>query len=117
MPYKTVDEYLASVPDEARAGLEGLRVMIKEAAPGVTEAISYQIPTFKHKGRSLVGFAAAKDHLTFHVMSTAVISDHAEDVKGFKTGRGSVQFTVEKSLPPSLVTKLVQARIEELDKG
>lgn len=44
----SVDEYLEGIPEEARAALEKLRNVIKVAAPKATEAISYQIPTFKH---------------------------------------------------------------------
>jgi uncharacterized protein YdhG (YjbR/CyaY superfamily) len=60
-PAKTVDQYLASVPKEARATLENLRKTIKAAAPKATEAISYQMPMYKQNGM-VIGFAAFKDH-------------------------------------------------------
>ena len=69
-PAASVDDYLAAVPEDARAALEKLRKTIKAAAPGATEVISYQIPAYRYHGL-LVGFAAFKDHCTFHVMSPA----------------------------------------------
>ena len=44
----SVDDYLAALPEEPRVALEKLRKTIKAAAPGATETISYQMPTFKH---------------------------------------------------------------------
>jgi len=43
----SVDDYLALVPKPERIALEKLRKIIKAAAPGTTEAISYKIPIFK----------------------------------------------------------------------
>lgn len=61
---RTVDEYLAKVPQPARATLEKLRQVIRAAAPNAEEVISYRIPTFRLR-RALVGFAAFDDHCSF----------------------------------------------------
>src|SRR5271166_4047253 len=59
---KTVDEYLAAVPEPARSTLEKVRAAIRSVAPPeATEVISYRIPMFKYKGM-LVGFAAFSNH-------------------------------------------------------
>ena len=115
-PAKSIDEYLAAVPEAPRAALEKLRKTIKAAAPKATEVISYQIPAYKHHGL-LVGFAASKEHCTFHVMSVAVTSAHAADLKGYKTGKASIRFAPNEQLPAALVTKLVKARIAENEAG
>jgi len=111
-----VDGYLAAVPEDKRAALLKLRKTIKAAAPKATEVISYQIPAYKHKGL-LVGFAASKEHCTFHIMSTEVTKAHADDLKGYKLGKASIRFAPDKPLPASLVTKLVKARIAENEAG
>ena len=54
----SVEDYLAALPQEARAALEKLRKTIRAAAPEATETISYQMPTFKDNGRFLVSYAA-----------------------------------------------------------
>lgn len=109
---ETVDDYLAAAPEEARGALERLRKIIKAAAPKAAEVISYQIPAYKHHGL-LVGFAAMKDHCTFHIMSTELTRAHAAELKGYKLGKASIRFAADKPLPAALVTKLVKARIAE----
>lgn len=113
---KTVDEYLAAAPEDARAALAKLRKTIRAAAPKATEVISYQIPAYKHHGL-LVGFAALKDHCTFHIMSTEVTRAHAAELKGYKTGKASIRFIPANPLPTALVRKLIEARIVENESG
>ena len=111
----TVDDYLTAVPEDARAALAKLRKTIKAAAPEAIEVISYQIPTFKHQGRPLVSFGAAKNHCAFYVQSPAVMDAHAAELEGYDTSKGTVRFAAAKPLPDDLVTKLVRARIAETD--
>jgi uncharacterized protein YdhG (YjbR/CyaY superfamily) len=107
-----VDDYLARVPANARAALLKLRETIRATAPQATEEISYQIPTFKHRG-GLVAYAAFPEHCTFFVMSTEVMREHAADLEGYPTGKGSIRFSADNPLPAALVKKLVKARIAE----
>lgn len=68
---------------------------------------------FRLNAKNLVSFAAGKDHCSFYVQSPVVMEAHAADLTGFKTSKGTVQFTPDKPIPPDLVTKLVKARIAE----
>ena len=104
---------LAKVPEPQRAALEDVRRVIRTAAPGATELINYGVPMLKLNGKNLVSFAAAKDHCSFYVQSPAVMNAHAAELTGFKTSKGTVQFTPDKPIPADLVTKLVKARIAE----
>jgi uncharacterized protein YdhG (YjbR/CyaY superfamily) len=109
---KTVDEYLANVPGEQRAALERLRTIIKAAAPKATEYIGYGMPMYKHEGM-LVSFAAFKNHLSFFVMSLALVRRFAADLVKYDPGKGTIHFQSDKPLPKALVTRLVKARIAE----
>jgi uncharacterized protein YdhG (YjbR/CyaY superfamily) len=109
-----VDEYLAKVPQPARATLEKLRKVIKAAVPEAEEVISYQVPTFRHH-RSIVAFAAFEDHCSFFVMSPAVMKAFQEDLEDYATSKGTVRFPIDKPLPAALVRRLVKARIAEND--
>lgn len=111
-PARSIDDYLAAVPKDARAALEKLRKTIQTAAPEATETISYQVPTFKHHG-GLVAFAAFPDHCSFFVMSPKVMQAHAADLKGYKLGKATISFPADQPLPSALVTRLVKARIAE----
>ncbi|HEY3972735.1 MAG TPA: DUF1801 domain-containing protein [Candidatus Sulfotelmatobacter sp.] len=59
---KTVDEYLAQLPEPPRSTLKHVRAVIQSVVPKeTTEVISYGIPMFKNNGM-LVGYAAFKNH-------------------------------------------------------
>ena len=109
---KGVDEYLARVPDEARAALARLRRTIKAAAPKAAEVISYQIPTFRYHG-SLVGFAAFKSHCSLFVMSGSFIDAHKDILESYETAKSAIHFQAGQPLPASLVKKIVKARMKE----
>ena len=115
-PAATVDDYLASLPDDTRAALEKLRKTIRAAAPEAVEVISYQIPLYKHHGH-LVAFSGSGDYCTFTVMSPALLRKHAADLKDYKLGKASVRFAANKPLPAALVKELVKARVAENESG
>jgi uncharacterized protein YdhG (YjbR/CyaY superfamily) len=108
---RDVDEYLAGVPQEARATLAKLRKTIKAAAPMASEVISYQMPMYKHHGM-VVGFAAFKNHCSIFPGS-AVMDAYKEELKRYDTSKGTIRFPASKPLPAALVKKLVKARIKE----
>ena len=110
-PARSVDEYLAGVPKEARATLNKLRQTIKAAAPMAAEVISYQMPMYKHHGM-VVGFAAFKDHCSIFP-GAAVMDAYKEELKRYDTSKGTIRFPANKPLPAALVKKLVKARIKE----
>jgi uncharacterized protein YdhG (YjbR/CyaY superfamily) len=113
-PVKTVDDYLAALPEDARATLEKLRKTIKAAAPKATEGISYQMPMYKQQGM-LVGFAAFKNHCSFFPGAKA-IATHKDELKTYGTSKGTIRFPIGKPLPATLVKKLVKERIAENEK-
>jgi uncharacterized protein YdhG (YjbR/CyaY superfamily) len=80
--------------------------------PEATEAISYQIPTFKYKG-SLVAYAAFSNHCSFFPMSMSVMRAFKSDLKNLDTSKGTIRFPLDKPLAAGLVKKLVKARIAE----
>src|SRR6266700_907361 len=84
---RTVDEYLAGVPEPARSTLNKIRATIRSVVPPeATEAISYRIPTFKYKG-SLLAYAAFKNHCSLFPMSLAVIAAFQDELAGFQTSK------------------------------
>jgi uncharacterized protein YdhG (YjbR/CyaY superfamily) len=112
---KDVEEYLARVPEEARAALQRLRKTIKTAVPQATEAISYGIPAFKLHGRPLVWYAAFKNHCSFFPLSSAMREAHGKELEGYETSKGTLRFTTDKPLSATLIRKLVKTRIMETE--
>jgi uncharacterized protein YdhG (YjbR/CyaY superfamily) len=109
----SVEDYLAALPEEPRAALEKLRKTIKAAAPAATETISYQMPTFKLRGRFLVSYAAYKNHCSLFPATEAMFEGFGEELKPYFSGKGTIRFTTDKPLPSALVRKIVKTRIEE----
>jgi uncharacterized protein YdhG (YjbR/CyaY superfamily) len=112
---KDIDEYLSSVPEEARGALKRLRKTIKAAAPRATEVISYQIAAFKLDGL-LVGFAAHPNHCSFYLMSPGLATELKGELRSFEVSGATIHFQPNRPLPASLVKKLVKARIAENQK-
>jgi uncharacterized protein YdhG (YjbR/CyaY superfamily) len=109
---KTVDEYLAGVPEPARTTLNKIRAIIRSAAPPeATEAISYGMPAFKHNG-VLVWFAAFSNHCSLFP-TASVIGALRDELRGFRISKGAVQFPTDKPLPASLVKKMVKLRVAQ----
>jgi uncharacterized protein YdhG (YjbR/CyaY superfamily) len=109
----SVDEYLASIPEEARVVLEKLRETIKAAAPEATETISYHMPTFRLHGRFLLSYAAFKDHCSLFPASGAVMDAYGEELTPYFSGKGTLRFTTDNPMPAALVKKIVKTLIEE----
>jgi uncharacterized protein YdhG (YjbR/CyaY superfamily) len=113
---RDVEDYLARVPEEARATLEKLRKTIRATVPKAVEVIWYQMPTFKLNGRPLVCVGAFKNHCSLFPMSMAIINAHKEELQTYHTSKGTIRFPIGKPLPAALVKKIVKARIEENEK-
>ncbi len=111
-PAKTIDEYLALQPVKVRTALKKLRQIILSAAPDAKEVISYSMPAFKYHGM-LVGFAGWKNHSGFYPWNSRTVAEFRDDLKGYETSKGAIQFPLEKPIPVALVKKIVKARMKE----
>jgi len=112
---KNVDEYLARVPEPARSTLNKIRAAIRCAVPPeATETISYGMPAFKYKG-VLVWFAAFSNHCSLFP-TASVVDAFKDELKGFSTSKGTIQFPIDKPLPAALVRRLVKARVAQVEK-
>ena len=113
---KTVEDYLARVPEPARSTLMKVRAAILSAAPpDATEAISYGIPTVKYKG-SLLAFAAFSNHCSLFPMSYAVIKSLHNELRNFEVAKGTIRFPLDKPMSAALLRKFVKARIAEKER-
>jgi uncharacterized protein YdhG (YjbR/CyaY superfamily) len=108
---QSIDEYIAEFPLETQKVLGEIRQLIRAAAPGATEAISYAIPTFDLNGH-LVHFAGYERHIGFYPGGHG-IEEFAEELKPYKTGKGSVQFPLGQPLPADLIRRIVEFRVAQ----
>lgn len=107
----TIDDYLANVPPDAREKLQEIRQIVKEEAPEADEAISYRMPAFKLHG-ILVYFGAFKDHVGLYPTSSPMDA-FREELAGYKTSKGAIQFPLDRPLPVPLIRRIVQYRVKE----
>ena len=109
-----VDAYIAALDEPKRGTLEALRRTILEVAPGAEEVISYRVPAFRVGGKTIAGFAAFKNHLSYLPFSGSVLSRLADELTGYSGTKSALHFPVDEPLPKALVAKLIAARLEEL---
>ena len=90
--------------------LEKLRATIRAVVPkDATEVISYRMAAFKTR-RILVWYAAFSDHCSLFP-GAAMIEQFKNELKSFRTSKGTIQFTLDKPLPAALIKEIVQARL------
>lgn len=109
----TVAQYMADTPPAARRALKAIHTAIKSVAPGVTERISYGIPTFELDGKYLLYMAAFKEHVSVYPVTAGMVARYADDISKYRSGKGTLRFPLDKPLPVALIKKLAKVRVEE----
>ena len=108
---KSIDEYIASFPQDIQKALTGLRATIRAAAPKAEEKISYGMPAFALQG-NLVYFAAFKNHIGFFPTSSGIRA-FKRDLAAYELSKGTVRFLYGKPLPLRLIGRIVRFRVAE----
>lgn len=111
--YTEVEDYLADLPEDARATLERIRKAVRAAAPGAEEKIGYGMPGFYLDGHPLTYYAAFKAHCSLFPASPSVINAFADELGGYEVAKGTIRFPIGKPPPAALIKRIVKARIEE----
>jgi uncharacterized protein YdhG (YjbR/CyaY superfamily) len=118
-----VDQYIARCPKEAQSDLAKIRSAIRLAVPGATERTDYfQMPGYSDPGIDYYDgmfdwFSFRKPHVRLHI-APSVIQDHRKELAGYATTKAIVSFPKGKSIPMTLVKKLVRASLKAMkEKG
>ncbi len=106
-----IDEFLSQLDADKRKALDKLRKTIKGIVPGADECISYRMPAFRYEGRMLVWFGAGANHCAFY--PGGIVEHYKDELKDFKTGKGTIQFQPNHPIPAALIKRIVKDRIEE----
>lgn len=118
--FETIDDYIANQPKETQKVLQELRSIIKEAAPDAIEILNYKIPSFtlvpEGKSDQQIMMAGYTKFVGFYPFPTTM-EKFSDELKGYKQGKGSVQFPLEKPLPKDLIIRMVKFRKEEIRKN
>lgn len=116
MSLNEIDDYLANLDEPKRATLQQLRGSIHGIVPEAEEGIAYGTPAFRLHGKVVAGFAAFKNHLSYLPHSGSVLAQLPDEVAGYVTSKGALQFPIDKPLPKALVKKLIAVRLREVDQ-
>ncbi|MGD0981493.1 MAG: DUF1801 domain-containing protein [Solirubrobacteraceae bacterium] len=108
-----IDEYLAALDEPKRATLSELRDTIVAIVPDAEQCISYRLPAFRLRGKTIAGFAAFRNHLSYLPHSGSVLPRLAKETEGYTQTKGSLHFPVDEALPEWLVKKLLDARMAD----
>src|ERR1022692_3038280 len=108
-----IDDYLQHLDEPKRSTLSQLRRDILAVVPDAEQRISYGVPGFKIDGKTIAGFAAFKNHLSYLPHSGSVFPELADELAGYQKSSGSLRFPVDQPLPPELVEKLIAVRLRQ----
>ena len=114
MAAEDIDGYLASLEEPKRSTLEALRRSILDVVPEAEQCISYGMPAFKVRGKTVAGFAAFGSHLSYLPHSGSVLGELGDDLAGYASTKGSLHFAVDRPLPDILVRRLVATKMRQL---
>ena len=113
MSAQEIDQYLEALEEPKRGTLALLRQRILDVLPDAEQGMSYGLPAFKVQGKTVAGFAAFKDHLSYLPHSGSVFPQLADELTGYTFSAGALRFDVDRALPASLVERLVEIRLRQ----
>ena len=111
--HETVDAYLAGLPEDRRAAMEGLRRTIRAAVPAATEAISYNMPAFRLDGRFFVSYEAFKRHYSLFPWTDEMVEELGDAIRPYAVGKGTLRFPADEPIPLDLVRRIIEIRLRE----
>ena len=114
MSREEIDEYLAGIEEPKRSTLATLRETILSVLPEAEEGISYGCPAFRFRGKTVAGFAAFKNHLSYLPHSGSVFPEMCDDLAGYATSSGALRFPIDEPRPTPLVEKLISIRLRHV---
>jgi uncharacterized protein YdhG (YjbR/CyaY superfamily) len=112
-----IDQYLQALDEPKRATLDQLRQTILDCVPQAEQGMSYGLPAFKVGGKTIAGFAAFKNHLSYLPHSGSVFPQLEQALQGYSRSAGALRFGVGQPLPAALVAQLIAVRLRQAFPG
>ena len=111
--FKSVDEYIATHPEDVQAILQRVRSTIRKAVPGAEEVISYQIPAYKLHGGPVLYFAGWKQHYSLYPATDPVVEAFKDDFAPYEINKGTIRFPLSQPVPVKLIERIAKFRAKE----
>lgn len=110
-----VDDYFATLAGPDRREFERIRKIVIALAPDAEQGTSYGMAALRYRKKPLLGFKAAKNHLSVFPFSPEAVDAARAALEGFDLAKGTVRFTSATPLPDEAVRAMVRHRIAEID--
>jgi uncharacterized protein YdhG (YjbR/CyaY superfamily) len=114
-PVKTVETYLAAIPEERRQALTVLRKLIRRIAPKAKESIQYGMPAYQ-VGDVVIGLASQKQYMAFYCCDD-VIETYRPRFRHLDCGKGCIRFKRLDDLPLDAVEALLRDVVKRSPQG
>jgi len=111
--FKSVDEYIATHPEDVQSILQRVRSTIRKAVPGAEEVISYQIPAYKLPAGPVLYFAGWKQHYSLYPATDRVVAAFKDDLAPYKVSKGTIRFPLSQPVPVKLIERIAKFRAKE----
>jgi uncharacterized protein YdhG (YjbR/CyaY superfamily) len=111
--FRSVDEYLATLPDDVRSVLQHVRRIIQKALPGADEVISYQIPAFKLSGSAVLYLAGWKAHYSLYPITAGLVAAFGDELEPYAASKGTLRFSLSEPIPAKLIERIAKLRAKE----
>ena len=109
-----VDDYFGSLDPSSRTAFEHIRNLVREIVPEAEEGTSYGMAALRYQKKPLLGFRAAKQHLSIFPFSPQAVDAVRDRLTAFELSKGTVRFSVENPLPDDVVRDIVRYRVDEI---
>jgi uncharacterized protein YdhG (YjbR/CyaY superfamily) len=108
-----IDDYLDQLDEPKRSTLSQLRKAILDVLPDAEQCISYGVPAFKVGGKTVAGFAAFKNHLSYLPHSGSVFPELKDVLATYSKSAGALRFGIDTPLPEAVVERLIAVRMRQ----
>ena len=108
-----IDQYIDALEEPKRTTLALLRQTILQILPEADQGISYGLPAFRVRDKTVAGFAAFKNHLSYLPHSGSVFPQLRDELEGYTFSSGALRFGIDEPLPVPLVEKLIAVRLRQ----
>ncbi len=108
------DRYIEAAPENVRVHLQKVRSTIRKALPKAEEVISYGMPAYRLPEGLVIFFAGWKGHYAIYPGNGGFIAEMADELAGYKVGKGTIQFPLDRPVPVRLIAKIAKLRAAEV---
>ena len=105
-----VEAYILSKSPEARRRLTELRRLLRESAPGATEALKWGKPAAFIRDGILFQYAALKNHISLHP-TPSVIDALRDELRSYEISQNTIRFSLVNPVPKELVLQIARLRL------